>query len=691
MNTYLLEIGVEELPAKQITRAVSELKKHIIQELNREKVPYGSIEIWSTPRRIAVYIDQIADKLTDEQLTVTGPSVSVAYDSNNEPSNALQGFLKKYNASASDITTTQKGKNEVVTLNTTIIGADSKSVIARLAPTWTTAATFNKSMRWRDYDLQFIRPIRWILSLWNSEHLQVAIESLNSDVYTYGHRTLANDKFKVASANTYLDTMQEAMVIIEPDKRREIILTQISAAENSLSVVVQKDETLLDEIINIVEYPTVFTGRFDDEFLSLPIPAVVMPMKDHQRYFPSFTTEGNLSTVFFGVRNGDDFFLDTVAKGNEKVLRARLKDAQFFFKEDRKKKLEDFVSGLKKVLYQAKLGTIYDKVTRIKMLSTYIAELVGLDSDALVLLHRAVELCKADLNTAMVNEFAELQGVMGKIYAQYDGEDELVAGAIASHYYPRFATDDIPSDMFGKIISVADKMDSLVGAYGTGTIPKGNKDPFGLRRMMISILSINLANDGFNPNLEHIINQSAELFADKFSEDKKEVLQLVKEGLLQRLRVIMNDKGYRYDIVEATIDNALCDISELIAKCDAIAAYDREKLENITINMLRAIKLSAAIEKVMPIDINLFENQAEQVMYDRASELTAQITSLADEKDYAIALDKLDILGNEISDFLENVMIMHDDERIRENRIQLLGICADAALRVADFGKLEFN
>ena len=691
MNTYLLEIGVEELPAKQITHAVSELKKNIIQELNREKVPYGTVEIWSTPRRIAVYIDQIAHKLADEQLTVTGPSIAVAYDSNNEPSKALQGFIKKYDASLNDITITKKGKNEVVTLNTTVIGADVKTVISRLAPTWTTAATFNKSMRWRDYDLQFIRPIRWLVSLWNSEHLPIAIESLNSDVFTYGHRTLANKQFKVAGANEYLNTMQEAMVIVEPDKRREIILDQISTAEKSLSVSAQKDEILLDEIINIVEYPTVFTGRFDDEFLSLPIPAVVMPMKDHQRYFPSFSTEGKLSTVFFAVRNGDDFFLDTVAKGNEKVLRARLKDAQFFYKEDRKKKLEDFAEGLKKVLYQAQLGTIYDKTLRIKELATYIAELVGLDSDNLALLHRAVELCKADLNTAMVNEFAELQGVMGKIYAQEDGEDELVANAIESHYYPRFATDNIPSDMLGKIISVADKMDSLVGSYGTGTIPKGNKDPFGLRRMMISILSINLANDGFNPNLELLINKSAQLFGDKFTEDENRVIELIKEGLHQRLRVIMNEKNYRYDIIEATINNSLCDISDFVAKCDAISAYDREKLENIATNMLRAVKLSAATDESIAIDEKLFETEVEQAMYNKASELTTNITDLVGQGDYATALNKLDLLGNEISDFLENVMIMHDDERIRENRIQQMRICADAALKVADFSKLEFN
>jgi len=690
MNRYLLEIGVEELPAKQITRVVAQLKEAVKAELLQEKLPYESIQVWSTPRRIAIYLDGIADNLADEQVTVMGPNVSIAYK-DGEPTQALQGFLNKNNASVDDIVVAKKGKNDVVSLNTTVVGVESRAVLSRLAPGWVTAAAFDKSMRWRDYNVQFARPIRWILSIYNDGHLPVSIEGLDSDVYTFGHRTLFNERFKMDAACAYLDAMLGAKVIVEPCKRRDIILSQIAELEKTHNVAALKDDMLLDEVINIVEYPTVFSARFDEEFLALPIPTIVMPMKDHQRYFPTFVSDGGLSVVFFGVRNGDDYFLDTVAKGNEKVLRARLKDAQFFFAEDRKKKLEDFAEGLKTVLYQAQLGTVYDKVQRVKALSDYVAGLTKLHDGDLLLLHRAVDLCKADLNTAMVGEFAELQGVVGKIYAQFDGEKDVVSNAIESHYLPRFSDDDIPADMFGKIISLADKMDSLVGSFGIGVTPKGGKDPFGLRRMMISILSIVLAQDGFNPDLELVIARGADILADKFSEDKAGVIDGVKEALHQRLRILMGDKGFRFDAIEATLSNSLCDVSAFLAKCEALHVYDRGKLENIATNLLRSIKLSATLDMGQPIRSELFESDAEAQMYAVATDSLRKITGLVDDGKYTFALDELDVLGNAIAVFLEDVMVMHDDPVVSNNRKHIMYVCASAARLVADFEKFQFS
>jgi len=690
MNTYLLEIGVEELPAKQITRVADAFKKRVLMDLENEKVPYNILDVWSTPRRLTVYIDGIQAQLADESVVITGPSLSTAYN-DGQPTSALVGFLKKYNASADDITVVKKGKNDVVSLNTVVLGASSKDVLARLAWWWITAAAFDKSMRWRDYSVQFARPIRWIASLYNAEHLPVSIEGLDSDVFTQGHRTLANRQFKITEARSYLDVMKEARIIVKPDERKQSILLQIASLERKHSVTAQKDEALLDEIINIVEYPTVFSGKFDDEFLSLPVPVIVTPMKDHQRYFPAFTPDGKLSTVFFGVRNGDDYFLETVVKGNEKVLRARLKDARFFFDSDRKKRLEDFADGLKTVLYQAKLGTVYDKVTRIKAIASYIAELIDLSDDNVSLLHRAVDLCKADLNTATVNEFDELQGVMGRIYAMYDGEDDAVSVAIESHYRPRFAEDEIPADILGKIISVADKTDSLVGSFGIGVTPSGGKDPFGLRRMMIGILSVLLGGGSFNPNLELIISKSAELLTDKFSEDKDECIKQVKKALRHRLRFIMNDKGYRFDAVEAAIADSLSDITAFIAKCGALSQYDRVSLEAITTNILRSIKLSASAVPEVSVNPALFENESESKMYAAAVESAAKIGALAKAYDYAAALTETETLGNAVDKFLEDVMVMHEDEKIRCNRIQIMRICADASRLIADFTKLQFS
>ena len=691
MNTYLLEIGVEELPAKQITRVVANFKKHIASELDNEKVVYHSLQVWSTPRRIAVSIDGIADKLPDENLTVSGPSLEIAYQ-NGQPTPALLGFLNRNGATAEDIVVAAKGKNQIVTLHVTATGAESKSILSRLASGWITAATFDKSMRWRDYHVQFARPIRWLVSLFNGEHLPVSIEGLSSDTYTYGHRTLANRKIQIPEAQAYLDVMREAKIIVDPQTRKESILAQIEKLEQAYCVTAERDDALMDEIINLVEYPTVFAGHLDRAFLSLPAPVITTPMKDHQRYFPTRTMSGDLSDVFFAVRNGDDFCLEVVAKGNERVLRARLRDAQFFFTEDTKRPFEHFVESLKTVIYQVQLGTIFDKVERIDTLSAFIAGLVHLPSDRMPLLHRAVLLCKADLNTAMVNEFDELQGVMGKIYAKSSHEDDDVCAAIESHYLPRFFGDDIPSDIFGKIMSVADKTDSLVGSYGIGVVPKSTKDPFGLRRTMISILSVVLSDpSAFNPDLEAVIGKSAELLAPKMTQNKDQVVEQVREAMMQRLRVIMNDKGYRHDIVEAGLRYALRDIASFIARCHALSSYDREKLEQTTTNLLRAIKLSSNAKDGLSVNMQLFESDSESVFFEKIKTISARIYPFIERHDYVSALDALDTLGHAIASFLEDVMVMHEKDEIRENRMQLLRLCSDMALAIADFNKIQFH
>jgi len=691
MNAYLLEIGVEELPAKQITRAVNGFKEYIKQEIDKENLIYDSLHVWSTPRRISLYIDGITDRLADEEIIIYGPSLNVAYD-NGEPTPALQGFLNNNKSTINELIVATRGKNEVVALNKKNSAVESKSVILRLAPNWITAPAFDKSMRWRDYNVQFIRPIRWIVSLYNSEHLPVSIEGLQSDVFTYGHRTLANRKFTVPSAQSYLNIMDEAKVIVDPQKRKKSIADQIAKLEKSLSVVAQNDETLLDEILNIVEYPTVFFGRIDKDFLSLPVPVITTPMKGHQKYIPTFYPSGELSDIFFAVRNGDGFCLDTVVKGNENVLRARLKDAQFFFAEDRKKRLEDFIESLKTVIYQAQLGTIFEKVQRIDALAVFIADFVSLNDNEKQLLNRAVYLCKADLNSAMVNEFDELQGIMGKIYAEKDGENPSVCLAIESHYYPRFSGDKTPDDIFGKIISIADKMDSLVGSYGIGSPPpKGNKDPFGLRRLMISILSTIISDyDRFNPKLEAIISKSAELTANKFSENKEKVIKQVCEDITQRLRVIMIDKGYRYDVVDAGIGFALHSIASFITCMDALSSFCKERLEDMTTNLLRAVKLSSGAQEYKTVNEQLFESEAEKILYDKVSKITVKINSCVDTNNFSEALTELESLGNAIAIFIDGVMVMHENKDIRENRMQLLRLCKNTILKVADFEKLRF-
>lgn len=688
-NTYLLEIGTEELPAKQITRVVSAFRDHIAAGLEKEKLPYASLHVWSTPRRIAVLLDGIAERLPEEHVTISGPAISIAYQ-DDKPTPALLGFLKKNASGESDIIVKHKGKFDVVTLEKNIAGAFSRDILARIAPEWITRATFDKSMRWRDYNVMFSRPIRWIVSLYNEEHLPLSIEGLSSDAKTYGHRTLANQAFPIAHAGEYPAVMDSARVVVEPEKRRQMILSQISHIEKEYNVTAAVDGKLLDEIINIVEWPTVFIGHFDEEFLSLPIPAIVTPMKDHQRYFPVYDAVGKLMPLFLGVRNGDDYGIDVVARGNEKVLRARLKDARFFYDEDRKKRLEEYVDSLKTVVYQAKLGTVYEKVLRIDAMSQFIATLMHQDDACKDKLHRAVMLCKADLNTSMVNEFDELQGIMGAIYAREDKEQEEVCVAVESHYLPRYFGDQLPEDVIGKIISIADKTDSLVGSYGIGITPKGGKDPFGLRRMMISILSVMMADSALDFSIVAVLKESCRLLAGRMEEDADNMIRQLVEAFHQRLRVIMDEKGFRFDVIEAGLPFAMEDIHGFMKRCETLNQYDREKLSAVTTNMLRPLKLSAQAQDGVAVNVDLLATDEERDFYDKISGLLPEVTGNLAIADFKTAIDLLEQLGDCVAAFLDKIMVMDENPAVRENRVQLMKMCADGIRLVADFEKLQF-
>lgn len=688
-NTYLLEIGVEELPAKQITRVIDAFQENIRTELEKEKLPYAKLNVWSTPRRIVVCIEGIAERFPEENVTISGPAISIAYK-NNEPTPALFGFLKKNSSTIKDVIIKNNGKNDVVTLQKTIAGAFSKDILAKIAPDWVTRANFDKSMRWRDYNVMFSRPIRWIASIYNDEHLPISIEGLFSDIKTYGHRTLANQAFKISNACDYLSVMDSAKIVVEPDKRKKLILSQIKQIEKTYNLIVSVDEKLLDEIINIVEFPTVFIGHFDDEFLSLPIPAIVTPMKDHQRYFPVYDLKGKLMPLFLGVRNGNDYCIDIVAKGNEKVLRARLKDACFFYNDDKKKRLEDYTDSLKTVVYQAKLGTIYEKVLRIDTLSQFIAILLNQDDEFLRNLHRAVMLCKADLNTSMVNEFAELQGVMGAIYARDDNEQEEVCVAIESHYLPRYFGDKLPEDTIGKIISIVDKIDSLVGSFGIGIAPKGGKDPFGLRRMMISTLSVIMSDTTLNFNIEKLLTESTKLLSDRIDENPNDIINNIVDAFIQRLRVMMGEKGLRFDSIEASLPYAMEDIHGFIKRCETLDKYDREKLNVITVNMLRPIKLSAQAKGDVKVNIDLFTSEVEHDFYNNILKLLPKIKNNLSIGNIKETIDLLEYLGDSIADFLDKTMVMDENLEIRENRVQLMKMCADVIRQIVDFEKLQF-
>jgi glycyl-tRNA synthetase beta chain len=522
-------------------------------------------------------------------------------------------------------------------------------------------------MHWRDYDVLFSRPIRWIVSLWNDEILPVSIEGVSADNFSFGHRTLCNEKIEIENATDYEDTLKNAFVIANPEDRKNMITESIAAVTGNVGG--ELDEHLLDEIINITEYPTVFTGEFEKEYLNLPEPLVVTPMKDHQRYFPVYENN-KLNNKFIGVRNGNDFAIENVIKGNEKVLKARLEDAKFFFGEDRKKPLSDYAESLKTVIYQAKLGTIYDKVNRIDKLSNFIADYIKFDDKEN--LSRAIMLCKADLNTNAVGEFDELQGVIGSIYAEMDGENSAVSTAIESHYKPRFSGDTLPADTIGAIISLADKVDSLVGSYGIGVMPKGNADPFGLRRMTIAI--INILKTRLGVNLYDLLDKAVEILNDKINpSDTDDLKSKLVDSFKERLRAISLDEGYKFDLIEATLPNAYC-IKGYFKKLSIISSINRENLASITENLLRPIKLSKN-----------HDNTDTNEEYDK--NLIDEIEKLHGEKD---VFEKLNTLSAQIEKYLKDNMVNDPNEEVKNSRLGLMKIYANTIGELYDFTKLQF-
>ncbi|MDR0984587.1 MAG: glycine--tRNA ligase subunit beta [Ruminococcus sp.] len=655
-NNYLLEIGVEELPAKQITAVTAKFKSDIENILKKNELIYSDLKIYSTPRRISVLITDIADKLPDKSVKLTGPAESA-------PEQARLGFMKKNNLTEKDISI----ENGKITAVKNIIGKPSKELIGTLISEWITLPKFDKSMRWRDYDVMFSRPIRWIVSLWNNEILPVSIANVSAGNLSFGHRTLCNKQVEIKNATDYESALQSAYVIASPEKRKDMIISGINKITGTNGN--DLDTHLLDEIINITEYPTVFTGTFEEEYLDLPEPLVVTPMKDHQRYFPIYEN-GKLQNKFIGVRNGDDFAIENVIKGNEKVLKARLEDASFFFAEDRKKPLSDYVQSLKTVIYQAKLGTIYDKVQRIDKLSQFIADYIKFDDKEN--LSRAVMLCKADLNTNAVGEFDELQGVIGSIYAKSDGENSVVSTAIESHYKPRFSGDTLPNDTIGAIISLADKVDSLVGSYGIGVMPKGNADPFGLRRMTIAI--INILRTKLGVNLYDLLDKAIEILGDKIdTSGAADLKSKLVDSFKDRLKAISLDEGHKFDLIEATLPNSYC-IKGYFKKLEIISDVSREKLAEITENLLRPIKLSK----------NHNSTDTKEV-YDK--DLIGEIKKSQGKED---VFEKLTTLSFQIAVYLEKNMVNDPNEEIKNSRLSLMKIYADAIGGLYDFTKLQF-
>ena len=688
MNNYLLfEVGVEELPSRFVSSTLEQIKNNLTKLFNDNRIVFDDIETYGTPRRLTFVVKGISDRQSNLEEEVKGPSKKIAVDADGNFTKPALGFIKSKGLKEEDVYFKQVGKDEYIFGTIKQEGVETSEVLKTILPEAVKAVTFPKAMRWGGKNMRFARPIRWMVTLLNDEVLEVNLEGIVSSNVTKGHRFLGEKEFTVNSLEDYYEKLEKNYVILDQNKRKELIKNQCIEVANSLGGEVEFDDDLLEEVTHLVEYPTAFYGEFDSAYANLPKEVVTTPMKEHQRYFP-VVKDGKLLPNFIAVRNGNDYKIDVVKAGNEKVLVARLEDALFFYKEDTKKNLESYIEKLKTVVFQAKLGTVYDKTLRIEKLSSDILESLNLNyikEDVI----RAAKLCKADLVTGMVFEFTELQGIMGREYAKVGGENEVVSEAIFEHYLPRFAGDILPETKAGIALSIADKLDSIAGFFAIGIQPTGSQDPYALRRQALGVLSI-LMDKKLDVNLKDLVNHALNNY-NNLEFNKGEVCTQIMEFFKERIKNLFRDLGIRYDVIEAVLSSEINDISDMHTR--AVELNNWLSTEGL-VEMLTAFnRVSTLAQKATLSDVkeDLLKEEAEIKLYHGFKEIKVKVEELLKDKKYSEALDAFASLRPLVDNMFDNVMVMDKDESIKENRLALLKQIYDTMLSICDLSKIVYK
>ena len=688
MNNYLLfEVGVEELPSRFVSSTLEQIKNNLTKLFNDNRIVFDDIETYGTPRRLTFVVKGISDRQSNLEEEVKGPSKKIAVDADGNFTKPALGFIKSKGLKEEDVYFKQVGKDEYIFGTIKQEGIETSEVLKTILPEAVKAVTFPKAIRWGGKNMRFARPIRWMVTLLNDEVLEVNLEGIVSSNVTKGHRFLGEKEFTVNSLEDYYEKLEKNYVILDQNKRKELIKNQCIEVANSLGGEVEFDDDLLEEVTHLVEYPTAFYGEFDSAYANLPKEVVTTPMKEHQRYFP-VVKDGKLLPNFIAVRNGNDYKIDVVKAGNEKVLVARLEDALFFYKEDTKKNLESYIEKLKTVVFQAKLGTVYDKTLRIEKLSSDILESLNLNyikEDVI----RAAKLCKADLVTGMVFEFTELQGIMGREYAKVGGENEVVSEAIFEHYLPRFAGDILPETKAGIALSIADKLDSIAGFFAIGIQPTGSQDPYALRRQALGVLSI-LMDKKLDVNLKDLVNHALNNY-NNLEFNKEEVSTQIMEFFKERIKNLFRDLGIRYDVIEAVLSSEINDISDMHTR--AVELNNWLSTEGL-VEMLTAFnRVSTLAQKATLSDVkeDLLKEEAEIKLYHGFKEIKVKVEELLKDKKYSEALDAFASLRPLVDNMFDNVMVMDKDESIKENRLALLKQIYDTMLSICDLSKIVYK
>lgn len=681
-KNFVFEIGSEEIPAGFMPSILRQLKDLATKALDEAHLSYASVETMGTPRRLALLISNLEEQAADVTEEHKGPSVQIAFDAEGNASKAAVGFAKGKGLDVTDLVT----RDGYIYATTTTKGLTAEAVLKDMLPSLITGLSFGKSMHWGNLDDKFVRPLRWLVALLDDQVISVEFAQVQSGKVSRGHRFLGQESITINHANEYLDAMEANFVMVDQNKRRQVIKDQLQAIADQKGGTILWDEDLLDEINFLVEWPTALCGEFDESYLALPDAAIVTPMKDHQRYFPMVDGEGKLLNMFLTVRNGNEHSLEVVQHGNERVLRARLDDAKFFFNEDRKKALVDRQEGLKKIVFQEGLGNLADKTGRLLELGAFVADQVELHEDAQVALERATTLAKTDLTTGMVTEFTELQGEMGKQYALLDGESQEVAEAIFEQYLPRFAGDQLPATEAGKVLSIIDKVDNIVATFSRGLIPTGSQDPYALRRQTIGILNI-LMEAKWDIKISDIVAKSIQLLA--VPADKVEALkEQLNQFFLGRLKNIFLDRSVPHDVIELVLSNPAATVADAEGLINALMANRIDQNEELVQAYTRMYNLVKAIDYTS-VDESLLKEKAEQDLYKAASDVYAKSDAAWQDKEYASLVALPATLVPVINQFFEDVMVMDKDETIKNNRLQLVRLAYEVMYAIGDVAALK--
>ncbi|WP_214734578.1 glycine--tRNA ligase subunit beta [Exiguobacterium sp. s154] len=682
MRDLLLEIGLEELPAQYVLRSEKQLAERVDAFLKEARVDFGSIEVYSTPRRLAVIVRDVAETQQDLTETLRGPAKKIAQDEEGNWSKAAQGFARGRGLTVEDLYFAEEKGVEYVFAERHEKGQETLSLLNGLEDV-VRSLTFPKNMKWGMSSLRYMRPIRWLIALFGQDIIDFTIEGVKTNNVTRGHRFLSKGDVVISSPTEYVQTLESAFVMANYEMRKAEIERQIQELATKQGWTIPLDADLLEEVTNLVEWPTALFGEFDEAYLDLPEEVLITTMKEHQRYFPVYL-DGTLKNYFVTVRNGNAEHLENVARGNEKVIRARLADAVFFYEEDKKTKIDDQLGRLDRIVFHEKLGTTGAKARRVTKIAQELAPLFEADLEKV---SRAGAIHKFDLVSQMVYEFTELQGIMGEKYALQQGEDKEVAAAIREHYMPRFAGDASPETATGAVLALADKLDSIAAFFGIGMIPSGSQDPFALRRQAQGVVQI-LGDWKIDLSIDTLLSKVVELQleAGLYEADKEQVKAQLDEFFKLRLKYRLQEQQVRYDVIDAVLTTSLT-VVRLDARADAIQEFVSTDAKALIEQLSRVVNISKKGE-AGDVDPSLFENDHEIALHD-AIEQTAPATAEAVEMgDYKKALDLLQQLESPIMMYFEHTMVMSDDEAVRQNRLHEMNRLATTIKRVADFNAL---